>query len=57
MNQIARAASQGGKHSGPAPEDLWAMLRVAAALRDHVKALLNANLISWRDSNAGDPSR
>jgi hypothetical protein len=57
MNQIARAASQGGKPVGPDREDLWAMLRVAEALRDHVKALLKANLISWRDSNAGDRSR
>jgi hypothetical protein len=57
MNQIARAASQGGKRGGPDREDLWAMLRVAEALRDHVKALLKANLISWRDSDAGDRSR
>jgi hypothetical protein len=57
MNQIARAASQGGKPGGPDRDDVWAMLRVAEALRDHVKALLKANLVSWRDSNAGEPSR
>jgi hypothetical protein len=57
MNQIARAASQGGKPGGPDREDLWAMLKVAEALRDHVKALLKANLISWGDSDAGDRSR
>jgi len=57
MNQIARAASQGGKRGGPDREDLWAMFRVAEALRDHVKALLKANLISWGDSDAGDRSR
>jgi hypothetical protein len=57
MNQIARAASQGGKPSGPDREDLWAMLRVAEALRDHVKTLLKANLISWRDRDAGDRSK
>jgi len=57
MNQIARAASQGGKPGGPDREDLWAMLRVAEALRDHVKALLKANLSSWRDSTVGDRSR
>jgi len=57
MNQIARAASQGGKPGGPDRDDVWAMLRVAEALRDHVKALLKANLVSWRDSDAGEPSR
>jgi len=57
MNQIAKAANQGGKPSGPDREDLWAMLRVAEALRDHVKALLKANLISWRDRDAGDRSK
>jgi predicted DNA binding CopG/RHH family protein len=57
MNQMARAASQDGKLGGPIREDLWAVLRVAEALRDHVKALLKANLISWRDSDAGDRSR
>ena len=48
MNQIARAAP-----GGPDRQDLWAMLKVAEALRDHVKALLKANLTSWRDSNGG----
>ena len=56
MNRIAKAASQGGKPSGLDRRDLWATLRVAEALRDHVKALLKANLISWRDSDAGDRS-
>jgi hypothetical protein len=57
VHEIARAASQGGKPGGPDRDDVWAMLRVAEALRDHVKALLKANLVSWRDSNAGEPSR
>ena len=47
LNQIARAANQGGKPTGPGREDLKAMLRVAEGLRDHVKALLRANQISW----------
>jgi predicted transcriptional regulator len=47
LNQIARAAVQGSKPGGPGREDLRAMLRVAEALRDHVKALLKANQISW----------
>lgn len=47
LNQIARAANQGGKPSGPGREDLRSMLKVAEALRDHVKALLRANQKSW----------
>jgi predicted DNA binding CopG/RHH family protein len=52
LNQIARALNQGGKHSGPGREDLKAMLRVAEGLRDHVKALLRANQISWERGHA-----
>jgi mobilization protein MobC len=52
LNQIARAANQGGKLSGPGREDLRAMLKVAEALRDHVKALLRANEISWKVGHA-----
>jgi hypothetical protein len=47
LNQIARAANQGGKPSGPGREDLRSMLKIAEALRDHVKALLRANEKSW----------
>jgi hypothetical protein len=47
LNQIAKAANQGGKPSGPEREGLRAMLRVAVGLRDHVKALLKANQTSW----------
>ena len=52
LNQIARAANQGGKPSGPGREDLRSMLRVAEALRDHVKALLRANQNSWEQGYA-----
>ena len=52
LNQIARAANQGGKPSGPGREDLRAMLKVAEALRDHVKALLRANQKSWEQGYA-----
>jgi hypothetical protein len=52
LNQIARALNQGGKHSGPGREDLKAMLRVAEGLRDHVKALLRANQLSWEQGHA-----
>jgi hypothetical protein len=52
LNQIARAASQGAKPAGPGREDLRAMLRVAEGLRDHVKALLRANQLSWEQGHA-----
>jgi predicted DNA binding CopG/RHH family protein len=47
LNQIAKAANQGGKLTGPGRNDLRAMLKVAEALRDHVKALIRANQSSW----------
>ena len=52
LNQIARAANQGAKLDGPGREDLRAMLRVVEALRDHVKALLRANQLSWQQGHA-----
>ena len=52
LNQIARAANQGGKPAGPGRDDLKAMLRVAEGLRDHVKALLKANQFSWEHGHA-----
>jgi predicted DNA binding CopG/RHH family protein len=52
LNQIARAADQGAKPAGPGREDLKAMLRVAEGLRDHVKALLWANQVSWEQGHA-----
>ena len=52
LNQIARAAYQGGKPAGPGRDDLKAMLRVAEALRDHVKGLMKANQVSWEQGHA-----
>jgi predicted DNA binding CopG/RHH family protein len=46
LNQIARLGNHGAKPAGPGREDLRAMLSVAEALRDHVKALLKANQMS-----------
>jgi hypothetical protein len=39
--------------SGPGREELKTMLRVCEALRDHVKALIRSNLISWEQGHAG----
>jgi hypothetical protein len=47
LNQLARAANQGARVSGPARDDLGALIKVCEGLRDHVKALLAANIRSW----------
>jgi hypothetical protein len=52
LNQIARAANQGERTSGPSREDLRAILRVCEGLRDHVKGLLSANIKSWEQGHA-----
>jgi hypothetical protein len=54
LNQIARAANQGERSSGPGREDLRAILRVCEGLRDHVKRLLSANIKSW-DQGYAEP--
>jgi hypothetical protein len=56
LNQLARPTNQGGRPSGPEREDVRAMLKVAEALRDHVKALLMANQSSWHEGHASDGS-
>jgi hypothetical protein len=47
LNQIARALNAGGRWDGPGPQHLDAMLKIAVALRDHMRALLKANETSW----------
>ena len=47
LNQIASTLHAGGRSNGPGRQDSEAMLKVAVALRDHVKALLIANETSW----------
>lgn len=53
LNQIVRAANQGERVSGPGRENVNAIIRVCEGLRDHVKALLSANLQSWERGHAG----
>ena len=52
LNQIARVANQTGRVSGPTGQDLRALLRACEALRDHVKALIRANGVSWESGYA-----
>jgi hypothetical protein len=52
LNQIARTLNAGGRSNGPGRQDLESMLKIAVALRDHVKALLIANETSWEHGYA-----
>jgi Bacterial mobilisation protein (MobC) len=52
LNQIARATNAGGRPSMPGREEVGAMLKIAIALRDHIRALLEANSRSWEVCHA-----
>jgi hypothetical protein len=52
INQIARVANEGGRLPGTVREEFRAMLTVCEALRDNTKALLKANVTSWRIGHA-----
>jgi hypothetical protein len=54
LNQIARAANDGGRLPTSARDEFRAMLRVCEALRDHTKALLKMNEASWRSGYVED---
>ena len=47
LNQIARTLSAGGRTDGPGSEHAALMLKIAVALRDHIRALVRANETSW----------
>ena len=51
LNQIAKAANEGGRIPISAREEFRAMLKVCEALRDNTKALLKANLTSWESGH------
>ena len=52
LNQIARAMNQGGPPTGPGQAEVAAMLKVVRELKDHFRALLDANEKSWRRGHA-----
>jgi predicted DNA binding CopG/RHH family protein len=47
LNAMTRTALAGGTAAGPTQEHLRLMLRVSEAMRDHVKGLIHANVVSW----------
>jgi hypothetical protein len=52
LNQIARVLNQGGRAQLPGTRELTSMLEIAEALRDHFRALLDANQRSWEGGRA-----
>ncbi|MBV9725804.1 MAG: plasmid mobilization relaxosome protein MobC [Gammaproteobacteria bacterium] len=47
LNQIARTLNAGSRLDGSSRHLFEAMLKIAAGLRDHIRALLKANETSW----------
>jgi predicted DNA binding CopG/RHH family protein len=47
LNTMARLLHQDVRQVVPGQQEVLAMLRICEALRDHVRALIKANLISW----------
>lgn len=52
LNQIARAANEGGRLPSSSKEEFRAMLKICEAMRDSTKELLKTNAISWRAGHA-----
>ena len=52
INQIARVLNQGGRAPLPGTKELAGMLKTAEELRDHFKALLDANQRAWVEGRA-----
>lgn len=56
LNTMTRLMHQEGRAPAPGRDDLQVMLRVCEGIRDHTRALIKANLVSWdvgRDASGG----
>lgn len=53
LNTMARLLHQDARQAVPGRQEVLAMLRICEALRDHFRALIKANLISWDIGHAG----
>ena len=47
LNTIARSFQQDRREVAPGRSEVYAMLKVCEGLRDHFRALIKANLVSW----------
>ncbi len=52
LNTLAQKAHQTRGSEGPGREELVAVVKVCTALRDHVRALIRANVASWEAGHA-----
>ena len=52
LNTMARLLQQDARQAVLGRQEVLAMLRICEALRDHVRALIKANLISWDTGHA-----
>lgn len=52
LNQIACAVNRDARAAAPGRQEVHAMFKVAEALRDHLRALLKANVESWQRGHA-----
>jgi hypothetical protein len=52
LNQIARAANEGGRIAGIGRDEFRAILKICEALRDHTKNLIKTNTASWAAGHA-----
>jgi hypothetical protein len=55
LNVMARAESSAGPATRPNQEQLRLMLRIYEGMRDHVKGLIHANIVSWEAGHAKTP--
>lgn len=51
LNQIARAMNQGEIPNGPTRAEVQVLMRALTNLKDQIKAVVSANLTSWRDGH------
>ena len=52
LNTMTRLLHQDSRQPGPGREEARIMLRICEALRDYVRALIKANLVSWEVGHA-----
>jgi hypothetical protein len=52
LNTMTRLLHHDSRQAGPGREEARLMLRICEALRDHVRALIKANLVSWEVGHA-----
>ena len=53
LNTMSRLLQEDARQAVPGRQEVLAMLRICEALRDHFRALIKANLISWDIGHAG----